>query len=246
MLSQFSFKNYKSYKDEAILDLEAVSAQGFQESLLSDGYKYSYLPVSVIYGPNGGGKSNVLEAVSALIKTVVLPILAIRGTANQSVIPLTPFMFDSTSKEKPIEFEMFFQPDDMYEYKYILHLNQGSVVKEQLYRRKLANNGRITTLFERYIYGVKLGSSINKKTINKDVNERMPYLSFLAANYKIESINVAAAWFEKCVLLLRLNGFSYGNIQLRLGNPPKKEIREVLLKWAPELIDIDLNKPNIW
>lgn len=56
----------------------------------------------------------------------------------------------------------------------------------------------------------------------------------------------SATWFEKCVLLLRLNGFSYGNIQLRLGNPPKKEIREVLLKWAPELIDIDLNKPNIW
>ena len=51
--------------------------------------------------------------------------------------------------------------------------------------------------------------------------------------------------FEKCVLLLRLNGFSYGNIQLRLGNPPKKEIREVLLKWAPELIDVDLNKSSI-
>lgn len=43
--------------------------------------------------------------------------------------------------------------------------------------------------------------------------------------------------FEKCVIAFRKEGWTYGGIQRRLGMPPKKQIREVLLKWAPELID---------
>lgn len=99
---------------------------------------------------------------------------------------------------------------------------------------------------------IKLSDSIHK--LDNDIafylhfNMEQKYKQirdFFGLNDIPEKYN-SATWFEKCVLLLRLNGFSYGNIQLRLGNPPKKEIREVLLKWAPELIDIDLNKPNVW
>ena len=43
--------------------------------------------------------------------------------------------------------------------------------------------------------------------------------------------------FEKIVIALRREGWNYGDIQLKLGMPPKKQIRAVLLKWAPELID---------
>ena len=43
--------------------------------------------------------------------------------------------------------------------------------------------------------------------------------------------------FEKSIIALRRNGWNYGDIQLKLGMPPKKQIRAVLLKWAPELID---------
>ena len=77
MLSQFTFRNFKSYKDETILDLQAISGQEFQDSLHYDGYRHNYLPVSVVYGPNGGGKSNVLEALASLIMVVTFPILAI-------------------------------------------------------------------------------------------------------------------------------------------------------------------------
>ena len=43
--------------------------------------------------------------------------------------------------------------------------------------------------------------------------------------------------FEKCVISLRLNGWTYGNIQKKLGMPPKKEISKVLNTWAPELVN---------
>ena len=46
---------------------------------------------------------------------------------------------------------------------------------------------------------------------------------------------------EKAILALRNNSYSYAEIQKALGNPSKKFIRQVLLKYDPELIDIDTN-----
>ena len=34
MLCQFTFKNFKSYKNETVFDMQAVSGQGFENSLL--------------------------------------------------------------------------------------------------------------------------------------------------------------------------------------------------------------------
>lgn len=48
--------------------------------------------------------------------------------------------------------------------------------------------------------------------------------------------------FAKCILALRLAGYSYSDIQRHLGMPPKKLIRRVLLEWAPELIDNSVSK----
>ena len=43
--------------------------------------------------------------------------------------------------------------------------------------------------------------------------------------------------FEKCVITLRTNGWTYDNIQKKLGMPSKKAISAALKKWAPELIN---------
>ena len=50
-----------------------------------------------------------------------------------------------------------------------------------------------------------------------------------------------ASDLEKAILALRNNSYSYAEIQKALGNPSKKIIRQVLLKYDPELIDIDTN-----
>lgn len=50
-----------------------------------------------------------------------------------------------------------------------------------------------------------------------------------------------ASDLEKAILALRNNSYSYAEIQKALGNPSKKFIRQVLLKYDSELIDIDTN-----
>lgn len=202
MLCQFTFKNYKSYKNETILDLQAVNGQNFQDALLtSSGDKNIFLPVSVIYGPNAGGKSNVLDALNSVISIVMKPVLMFENKLIQNeTVEITPFLFDDSSVNRPTEFEIYFRPDNEYEYRYSISVTNGKINEEALYRRKLGKGGKITSVFERDSNGIKLGASISKKKINLDVNEQMPYLSFLYINYKLEPIILAIAWFKSCII----------------------------------------------
>ena len=199
MLCQFTFENFKSYKKETVLDLQAVSGQNFEDSLLSSGNdKNSFLPVSVIYGPNGGGKSNVLDAINGVVSLVMRPIRIIRNIENNNdTVELVPFLFDNFSRDEPTKFEIYFRPNDEYEYRYLIFITNGIIFKECLYRRKMGKGSRIAMIFERDADGICLGPSINKKKINTEVNDTMPFLSFLYLNYKLEPIILAVNWFQR-------------------------------------------------
>lgn len=202
MLCQFTFENFRSYKDETVLDLQAVSGQNFQSSLLKNiSDKNEFLPVSVIYGPNGGGKSNVLNAINCVVSLVMKPIQIFKNNIPQSIgTGLVPFLFDDTSRNKPTKFELYFRPDDEYEYRYFIALTNGIITEELLYRRKLGRGSKITQIFERSGGKIELGASIKNKKVNLEVNDQMPYLSFLYINYKFEPIITAVSWFEKCII----------------------------------------------
>ncbi|MBQ6944389.1 MAG: ATP-binding protein, partial [Ruminococcus sp.] len=61
MLIEFKFSNYRSFRDEAVLSMEATGLGTFKDSLLNYGNN-RFLPGVAIYGKNGGGKSNVIRA----------------------------------------------------------------------------------------------------------------------------------------------------------------------------------------
>lgn len=67
------------------------------------------------------------------------------------------------------------------------------------------------------------------------INEILNKYKDIISSYK------DASDLEKAILALRNNSYSYAEIQKALGNPSKKFIRQVLLKYDPELIDIDTN-----
>lgn len=203
MLCQFSFKNFRSYKDETILDLQAVASskdesKNFKESLLRGADGKEFLPVSVIYGPNAGGKSNVLNALSCVVKIIMQPILVLKElnvvtTVNSACVP---FKFDEVSSNNPTEFTFFFRPDDQYEYKYFIALQNGKVIEEQMYRKKVKPGSRPSLVFEREQDSIELGACIKSSKINTEINDSLPYLSFLSINYNLEPISTVINWFE--------------------------------------------------
>ena len=56
MLCQFTVRNYKSIRDEMTFDMQAAAISEHEDHVIRDKDGGSFLPISAIYGPNGGGK----------------------------------------------------------------------------------------------------------------------------------------------------------------------------------------------
>lgn len=202
MLCQFEFKNFMSYKDETIFDMQAESIDEFSDSVISFDNASSILPVSVIYGPNGGGKTNLLKALSCLISLVTKPIIDLEKTKNnfiiQQAIPCAPFSLNIETINEPTEFSIFFRTKKN-EFRYYIAIQNDIIVSEVLHRRTLGGK-KTAVIFEREGAEITLGPSIRKSKTSTDVNPKMPYLSFLAITYNFPVIVEVQEWFESCII----------------------------------------------
>lgn len=202
MLCQFRFKNIFSYRDETVFDMQAANITEFPDSLIpAPGEKFSkLLPVSAIFGPNGGGKSNAITAMVYLISRVLLPIRTssdYRNPYTAYVKRYDPFLLNDTSKEEPAEFEIVFRTKAA-QYQYQLSVLAEEVVSESLFYIKTpCRRRRINLLFERAGDRITLGTALKGANVQK-VSETIPYLSFLDINYSFWEIGDAVDWFKRC------------------------------------------------
>lgn len=202
MLCQFRFKNVFSYRDETVFDMQAASIEEFSDSLIpAPGKNFSaLLPVSAIFGPNGGGKSNAIRAMVYLISRVLLPI----RTSSDYRNPFTsyskrydPFLLNETSREEPAEFEIVFRTK-VAQYQYQLSVQSDTVVSESLfYTKTTGKRRRDNLLFEREGSRIEVGAALKEANAQK-VSATIPYLSFLSINYNFSEIKDAVDWFKQC------------------------------------------------
>ncbi|MDQ0702413.1 AAA15 family ATPase/GTPase [Pseudomonas sp. W3I7] len=107
MLIQFSVKNWRSVRDEQTLTMvkakgvELGEANSFNPEVSSVG---ELLRTAVIYGANAAGKTNLISALRAMKDIVLDSAKAQPGDE----LPLTPFLLDEETEDKPSEFEVFF------------------------------------------------------------------------------------------------------------------------------------------
>lgn len=230
MLCQFSFRNFKSYKETTTFDFQATSIPEFSDALLDGDKGDALLPVGVVYGPNGGGKTNLLSALSCLISTIVNPIYELEKTREKVIIQqkinAVPFAFDEVSREMPTEFEIYFRQGGK-EYRYNLSIYEDEVVEESLYWKTIGGK-RPGMIFDREGSEITLGASISKASINRSVNPKMPYLSFLAINYDIEVVTEVQKWFESCIVRNYANPIADRQIMLADDETYRKRIIRAL------------------
>ncbi len=227
MLCQFSFQNYKSYKDETTFDFQAAALPEFENTLLSSDKGEKLLPVGVVYGPNGGGKTSLLQAFACLVSIVVKPIVTLEKN-RQSIImqqssPRVPFKLDAESATEPTVFQVFFRIEKK-EYQYFLSLDE-EIHYEALYWKTVGGK-RTGMVFERDGQDITLGSSINKASVNRSVNPKMPYLSFLAINYDIPVIAEVQNWFESCII----RNYDNPNTEHTILVSEDAEIKEMIIR----------------
>ena len=109
MLCQFTVRNFKSIRDEVTFDMQAVAISEHEDRIIKATDDELYLPVSAVYGPNGGGKSNVLEALHSLVIKVLRPLYATSNNEDVAIkmkkLVIEPFVFDKETINEPTEFE---------------------------------------------------------------------------------------------------------------------------------------------
>ena len=239
MLSQFTVKNYKSIRDEITFDMQAAAISEHIDKIIKDMDGELFLPVSAIYGPNGGGKSNVLEAMRTLESKVLRPLYATldksEGDYKVRKIPVEPFAFTKENRNMPTEFEIFFRTHAA-EYRYIIHIEKETVIYESLDRVKM-DTGRRSALFVREGNKIELKGIFGKFKISEDLSETLPLLSYLGITYKKnEIVKDVLGWFEHSIDFL-----NYGNPyqEMRTAVAKSEKIKDLVLEMIQEM-DLDI------
>ena len=238
MLCQFTVKNYKSIRDEVTFDMQVAAISEHEDRIIKDQDDEMYLPVSAIYGPNGGGKSNVLAALHTLVAKILRPLYATEDNEDkvllQKRIIIEPFAF-SDSKNEPTEFELFFRTE-LAEYRYILHVKRDVVIYESLDRVKL-ETGRRSALYKRDDKGIVLKGAFAKLKVSDDLSKTLTLLSYLGIAYKGNAVvKDVLNWFEFGVDFL-----NYGNPiqELRMAISTSEDVKHLMLEMIQEM-DLDI------
>lgn len=239
MLCQFTVKNFKSIRDEMTFDMQAAAISEHEDRIIKDKDGEVFLPVSAVYGPNGGGKSNVLEALHSLVFKVLRPLYATSDNENAAIrikrIMIEPFAFSVETANAPTEFEVFFRTA-LAEYRYELTVRKDVIEYERLDRVKL-ETGRRSALFERDENEITLKGVFSKLKISEDLSETLPLLSYLGITYaKNEVVQDVLSWFDDGIDFL-----NYGNPhqELRMAISKSEHAKKLMLDMIQEM-DLDI------
>ena len=239
MLCQFTVKNFKSIRDEVTFDMQAAAISEHENRIIKDVDEELYLPVSAVYGPNGGGKSNVLEALHSLVTKILRPLYA---TSNNEEIAMKmkklviePFAFDEGTRNEPTEFELFFRTA-MAEYRYELIVKKEVIEYERLDRIKL-ETGRKSALFERDEDEITLKGAFARLKTSDELSDTLPLLSYLGITYsKNEVVQDVLDWFDE-----EIDFLNYGNPmqELRMAISKSEDVKRLMLQMIQEM-DLDI------
>ena len=239
MLCQFTVKNFKSIRDEVTFDMQAAAISENEDRIIKDTDDELYLPVSAVYGPNGGGKSNVLEALHSLVTKVLRPLYATSNNEDVAIkmkkLVIEPFAFDAKTINEPTEFELFFRTAQA-EYRYELTVKKEVIEYERLDRIKL-ETGRKSALFERDENEINLKGAFARLKTSDELSDTLPLLSYLGITYsKNEVVQDVLDWFDE-----EIDFLNYGNPvqELRMAVSKSEDVKRLMIQMIQEM-DLDI------
>ena len=130
MLVDFTFKNYRSFKNEMTLSMEAAPIQELSDAVVKS-CDEELLPVAVMYGANSSGKSNVLKALKAM-RDVLLNSVKLNPKDS---LDAEPFSLDLTSGDEPTSFEIQFTLNGS-RFRYGFDYTAEAIIAEWLYEKQ--------------------------------------------------------------------------------------------------------------
>lgn len=189
MILQFSCSNHKSIKDKILFSMLASSDNTSKNSLITHN-ALKILRSAVIYGANGSGKSNFINAISYMKKLVSNSIKYQPGDK----IYQNPHKLSNPNL--PGEYNIQFIKNGL-RYAYGFSLLNGNVKDEYLYSFPNDNENKI---FERNYLNITYGNNYDSKLFTTSISSLKDNRLFLscAANFSnVKEIETAFLFFKE-------------------------------------------------
>jgi hypothetical protein len=175
MLISFKVKNYRSIKDEIVLDMRATSDKTLIKKAVFDEGKQSLLKMAAIYGANASGKTNLFKAF-AMFRSMILESLA--KSTIPGGLPGEFFKLSAETENKPSFFEISFSIEENV-FIYGFEIDKQAVVSEWLIEDK-GNK----VLFDRKLQEIKSNKNYFQEAtaeLKSQILENALFLTLLAS-----------------------------------------------------------------
>ena len=166
MLIRFSFKNFKSFKNENCLDMEATSLKEHEYNVakIDNG---EYLKVSAIYGANASGKTNVLQAFDYMKKRILV---SDDSKKNSPIDEENVYSFMINNDPIALEVEILAKNNKIY--KYGFEVLKDTIISEWLFEKRV---NKFYSIFERENNNVSMKPNKISELVN--IDERTLFLN---------------------------------------------------------------------
>ena len=166
MLIRFSFKNFKSFKNENCLDMEATSLKEHEYNVakIDNG---EYLKVSAIYGANASGKTNVLQAFDYMKKRILV---SDDSKKNSPIDEENIYSFMINNDPIALEVEILAKNNKIY--KYGFEVLKDKIISEWLFEKRV---NKFYAIFERENNNVSMKPNKISELVN--IDERTLFLN---------------------------------------------------------------------
>lgn len=198
MILSLKIKNFLSFKDEVTFSFEATkdkSLEEYQVVEVAPGVRISKL--GVVYGANASGKSNLVNAFDFLqyfwFRT---------HNSKDDINVIVPFMFDSTSKYLPSEFELTFYIGEK-KHLYSLKITPNNVISEtlihypgirpaEIFTRTLNKN----TSEIRFNPKLKISAVAKEEIEVKCLNNMSLFAAYNRVNVHLPEMDTVTSWMK--------------------------------------------------
>jgi AAA15 family ATPase/GTPase len=225
MIQEFSVQNFLSFREKQTISFVASSDKTLLDELtvVTKLSGIRLLRMSMIYGANASGKSNLLLAIKALWTLLFTP----RSEEHNETIIYQPF---ELLKGKPTRFEIIFWANDRrFEYK--LEYDKQSILYEKM--EYTSDGGVLSLMYEREKgKSVKFGGTLEIKVqASRDLNRETLGNHTVLSTLNKKNIDVPQVmkelyeWIKKHVQ----EGDTYANENIIAEQAEKNEILKKLI-----------------
>ena len=247
MLIQFSVKNYKTFKEKAVLSLVASNydkdTREEENIAIEKNFNLRILKSAVLYGANASGKSKFMEALMFMKHFVIS---SSKDGLKGERIKVEPFRLSTETEKLPSEFEVIFRFQDTM-FRYGFEVDNKIVVTEWLYSKPKTKEielfYRDHQTFESHSRNFSKGNFIIKENLVRD----NALLISVAAQFNDKVSNNVVTWFKNLKTISGLKEDGYQGFTMEKTQEPITKIKILDLLKAADLAiqDITLQKLNI-